>query len=301
MIKLMNFGDFSGFLSESAYNIPGITPAPEGGYEFLVIDPEKSEDDEKLNRIYIAKRNEKSLGLSFLGKNGKERECLWIPKEYLDLKDVVDGILIKIRPYTKWMTNPGNSNLVDDFVEDFADHIETSKAWGSSKMKREAQDDIEILLDVFDHQSTIKSFEECGENQWDATLEDGNVIEITKRNPEDLMASFKIFSYKNPTVPTLTILNKKPNPKTFFEFDGLGRIEFEGVTLGLKDKNPYFRYLVKKCLGTETSSDQSQLYDYFKDFVTKRNCKSDEVKNMLKLLSEFIDQNEINSLISEIS
>lgn len=297
MTKVMGFDAFADFLSESAYNIPDVNPTSEGGYELVVVGPSVEDQEERVGKIYVAKQNDKSMGLSFLGKNGKERDCLWIPKEAMDIKDSDGALLIKIRPYSKWMTNPQNTNLVEDFIEDFADHVETSKIWGSDRMKREAQDDIEILLDLFDHQASIKSFEKCGENQWDAELEDGRVIEITKRNPDDLMATFKIFTSKNASTPVLTIMNKNSNSKTIFDLDGVGKVEFDGTMLGLRNQTPYFKYLIKKCLGSETSSDQSEFYDYCQNKINKQNYKSQEVKMMLKLLADFLDQSEISSLI----
>jgi hypothetical protein len=298
MTKLLNFESYLGSLNESYYQVPDVKQTSEGGYELIVLDFSEGQEGEKFDRIFISKKNDKSIGLSFIGKNGEEQECLWIPKEAIGVRNSGDSLEIKIRPYSKWMMNPENCNKLEDFIEDFADRLESSKIWGSNKMKRQAQDDVEVLLDLFDHDSAVKSFDECGENQWDAELEDGKIIEITKRNPEDLMATFKVFPDKNSSSPTLTIVNKHPNPKTIFNVDPLGRIEIDGILIGSRNQNPYFKYLIKKCLGTETSADQSLFYDYFQDFVTKKNYKSDEVKNMVKLLSGFMDQNEINSLIS---
>jgi hypothetical protein len=299
MTKLLNFKDYLGSLFESSYKLPDVESTSEGGYKMTVSDFSDGKEGEKSDKIFISKQNDKAIGLSFVGKNGKEHECLWIPKEAIDFRNSEDALEIKIRPYSKWMNNPQNCNQLEDFIEDFADHVETSKIWGSDKMKRQAQDDVEILLDIFDHNSSIKSFEKCGENQWDAELEDGKVIEITKRNPDDMMATFKIFPNRNSGVPTLTIINKKPDPKTIFNIEPVGQIEIDGILMGMRNQNPYFSYLIKKCLGSETSSDQSELYDYFQDSVSKKNYKSDEVKNMVKLLSDFLDQDEINSLISK--
>lgn len=299
--KLFNFIDFVGSLNESAYQIQDVNFTPEGGYEISVVDCSSGENHEKFQKIYIAKKTEKSLGLSFLDKKGKEHDCLWIPKDVVDIQGSGENLIVKIRPYSRWKSNPENTNKLEDFLEDFADTLETSKVWGKDRMKREAQDDAELLLDLLDYQTVIKAFNKSGDNQWEAELEDGKIMEITKRNPSDLMGTFKLYANKNSANPLITIVNSGNDPKTTFDIPEIGKTEIDGLLIGTTNKTPYLKYLLKKCLGTETASDRSDLYDYFQNQISKNGLKSDEMKLIVKLLSEFMDNKELKSLVSQAS
>lgn len=293
--KIMGFEEYSDSLLESAYQVPGIKSTPQGGYEIEVVDLSDDENsDDKFEKIFISKRNEKSLGLSFLDKNGKKSDCLWVPKESLSADN---PNLIRIGAYNKWLTTGDNLEKLEDFIEDFADCTETKKNWGSDRMTYQAKDDVEILLDLFDYEPKISSFTKSGDNEWTANLEDGKVIEITKRNPDDLMATFKIFNDVNSSSPSITIINKNPNPKTIFNNKVTGTIEIDGILLGLKNQSPYFKYLVKKCLGIESAEDKSLLFDYFKNMPNKKKNKSEEYRNIVKLLSDFMDSDELERII----
>lgn len=296
----MDFNGFQKLITEStSYQIPGVKNIWGGGYELEVFkSPKHSEDSEKPQGIFIADKNEKSVALCFLNQDGSESEYLWVPNDAIALKDLdEEQHLLKFDPYKKWILKHENKDKVEDFLEDFADHIESSKLWGPDKMGRNAKDDVEMLMDIFDIPSPIKSFEVSGDNQWDAELEDGKVIEITKRNQDDLMSTFKIFPDKKDSSPVLTIKNQTSSPKTVFRLPNLGEIEMGEVLIGYNKQSPYVKYLIKKCLGLETSADQADLFDHFQKIAKEKGLKSDEVKTIMKLLEDFMDPKEITSFL----
>ena len=293
--KIIDFKSFQGVLTESElYQIPGVKPTWNGGYEVEISDPSSESDDaDRSGNIFIAKRNDKSIALCYLKKSGDESEYLWIPLEALRLSNPEDGkTIIKLDPAKKWILNSENKERVEDFIEDFADSVESRKLLGSDFMRRNAQDDVELLMDVLNVPGSIKSFESSGENIWDATLDDGRVIEIVKRNPDDLICTFRVYDSNNSSLPLLTIKNQSKSPKTIFHHPSLGEIEVDQAITSLRNQNPYVRYLINKCLGQETSSDQSDLYDFFKKVINEKGLKSEEAKSIMKLLEDFMDSKD---------
>ena len=157
--KLMNFNGFQKLITEStSYQIPGVKNIWGGGYELEVFkSPKHLEDLEKSQGIFVADKNEKSIALCFLNSDGSESEYFWVPNDAIALKDLdEEQHLLKFDPYKKWILKHENKDKVEDFLEGFADHLESSKIWGSDKMGRNAKDDVEMLIDIFDIPSPIK-------------------------------------------------------------------------------------------------------------------------------------------------
>jgi len=292
--RLLSFSDFSrGVFESSSYEIPGIVDLHDGGYE-IHIAPLDSSHEERFDKIFISKQNDKSIGLSFLDKNGREAEIFWIPKEATESTENS----IRIKSINRWASNPDNKSKLEDFFEDFADSVENYKLTGSSRNEQNAKDDVEMIIDLFEIPSRISSFKKSGENQWDAELENGKIVEITKRNSDDLVSTFKVYPDINSSTPSLIIQNTS-TPKTTFNSEEIGKIEIDDVFLGLKKCNPYIKFLFKKSLGIVTHSDDAELYAYFRDNSKKSDMDLRDLRNIATLLKDTVDQSEIRHILDK--
>jgi len=295
--KVLCFSAFLNNLSESnSYSIPGVNLNSDGMYRIEVseIDAEKENSDP--NGIFISV-DSNNVSLFFIDGRGKKSEEILIPKESLEIVDEdPNKKYINFLPYGSWISKSQNLDMIEDFIEDYGDSIESDRNSGPDRDVQNAKDDVEIMLDIFDVTNPIKKFNKISDDLWNAELEDGRIVEIFKKNPDDLMSVFKIFKTKDHSKPVLTIKKTDSAPKTIFNLDGLDKVEIGDILLGYRNQNPYIRYLAKKSLGSETSEDQSDLYNYFLEKNKKENKDHQELRNIIKLLSDFVNPEELNSI-----
>ena len=295
--KVLCFSDFLDNVSESnSYSIPGINLNSEGMYMIEVSEVGTEQENPESNGVFIS-TDANNVSLFFIDARGNKSEKISIPKESVEIIDKVPNKkCIKFLPYGSWISKSQNLDKIEDFIEDYGDSIESDRNTVTDADAQNAKDDVEIMLDIFDVTNTIKRFDKISDDSWNAELEDGRIIEISKKNPDDFMSVFKIFKTKDHSKPVLTIKKTGSVPKTIFNLDGLDEVEIGDILLGYRNQNPYIKYLAKKSLGSETSDDQSDLYNYFLENIKKENKDKQELRNILKLLSDFVNPEELNSI-----
>ena len=297
---VLNFDSFRrSRLNESAsYSVPGITQTWNGGYQISTLDLTEDDIDEvPRDRIIIPKKNETSIALSYIDSDGEESDYFWIPKDVCKFTtDDQFGVKeIVLDPYKKWVSHPQNRERLEDFIEEFSDSVESSKISGQEKIKTGAQDDVEIILDLMGIPGSVESFESCGDYIWDATLNNGMLVEITKRSPEDLLSKFKVFLNSDDKEPCIYVDNSSSSKKTIFNIPDLIKTEVPGGILSSNNLDPYLTYMIKRATNTHDVSDQESLVKHFKSTVDSDGDK-DLVRNMTSLIEEFMDRREIEGL-----
>jgi len=294
--KVLCFSDFLNNLSESnSYSIPGIILDTDGTYRIDASEIDREQENPKSNGIFISSDDD-NVYLFFIDGKGNKSDEIVIPKESVEIGGESDKKYIKFLPHGLWISKSQNLDMIEDFIEDYGDSIESDRNSGPDRDVQNAKDDVEIMLDIFDVTNPIKKFNKISDDLWNAELEDGRIVEIFKKNPDDLMSVFKIFKTKDHSKPVLTIKKTDSAPKTIFNLDGLDKVEIGDILLGYRNQNPYIRYLAKKSLGSETSEDQSDLYNYFLEKNKKENKDHQELRNIIKLLSDFVNPEELNSI-----
>jgi hypothetical protein len=314
-MSILNFSDFSRINeSEDHYNIPGVISTDEGGYEFHVCDSTSGGADD--DKIVVSKINGNSICLTYLKDDGEDADSLWIPLDAMDIQKDSDNKITKIvlSPYNRWFSDPSNSVKVDDFIESFADSIETTKMRQDPSMGDFAKDDVEMVLDILDLPLKVAEFSKTDDNTWEAVLDNGSLIEIKKRSKDDLMGSFKIYTNKSDYLPSIFIKNNSGKKSTTFNLGDaeIPEMEEEIGFSDLKNGSPYHKYLIKKCFGIGSEGDKDNLVNYFKDVVgTHSNDyknsedanikksgeqKSEYIKRMAKVLTTFLPFNDVQEM-----
>jgi hypothetical protein len=299
---VVNFNDFQeSRLNESEnYQIPGVKSTWDGGYVIYPLDITVDEIDEiPRDRIIIPKQNETSFAICYMDGDGDESDYLWIPKEACKIKSNDSGSITEISfdPYKKWLSAETNKGRIEDFIEEFADSVESTKTTGQEKIKRNAQDDVELLMDIMEIPGTVESFDSCGDYIWDAKLNNGMLIEITKRSPDDLLSKFKIYLKANDHYPCIYINNNSGDRKTLFRIPSLdNEVAVPKGLLGSGNLDHYTKYLTKRAMEIQDSSDEEDLLKYFQDQISQESDDKETLKIISDLLSEFMDRREVEAL-----
>ena len=297
-----NFKDFQELrLNESEnYQVPGVKSSWDGGYTIYPLDITVDEVEEiPRDRIIIPKQNETSFAICYMDIDGDESDYLWIPKEACKIKSNDTGSITEISfdPYKKWLSSGTNKGRIEDFIEEFADSVEASKTTGQEKIKINAQDDVELLMDIMEIPGSVESFDSCGDYIWDAKLDNGMLIEITKRSPDDLLSKFKIYLKANDHYPCVYINNSSGERKTLFRIPALDNdVTIPKGLIGSRNQDPYTKYLTRRAMDIQDSSDEEALLKYFQDQVTQESDDKETLKIISNLLSEFMDRREVEAL-----
>lgn len=297
---VLNFNNFSKLkLNEEDSSSSGVTPIWNGGYKISTLDLTKNDVDEiPRDRIIIPKTNETSIALAYIDQDGEESDYFWIPKEACKIKsDDQYGVKeIILDPYKKWISASANRERAEDFIEDFLDCVESSKLTGQESVKANAQDDVEIILDLLGIPCQVKSFDSCGDYIWDANMDNGMLVEITKRSSEDLLSKFKIFADSNDREPCLFIDNSTAKKKTIFNIPNLIKTEIPRGILSVSDLDPYVKYLIKRSVNIQDVSDEESLANHFKNMIDSGSDDKDLIRSISTLLEEFMDRRDIESI-----
>lgn len=297
MGRVLDFKSFSFINENESYQVPDLKNLWDGGYLITPLDLSDADSEFPQDRIIISKSNEKSICLCFNNHNGNEATEIWIPKDACIIKTGKNGQIeeIKIDPYKKWIADPSNKSKLEDFAEDFADNIEFSKKYGSEKIKRDAQDDVELLMDILSIPGNIESFDGYDDYVWDARLDNGMIIEITKRSPDDLLSKFKIYLKDSDNKPCVYI-NNSSDKKLVFNLPEIGEINMDGDIESVQSGDPYIKYLFRRSTDTHSESDKESLVNYFRKFASEGNDDREKAKMIRSLLSEFLDKKDIEQI-----
>lgn len=311
-MSVKSFSEFISIKESQTYSTPGIRDVRGGGIEIDVHDASNEDDEHEHDKISVTKRNGTSVCLSYVNDEGKELESLWLPLSGLNLIEDSNGKITKIvlDPYKKWILSGENFSKVDDFIESFTSYLEGGRSSGSISLETSAKDDVEMVLDVLGIPYRIKEFRSGdGEYCWEAILDNGSLVEIIKRSKDDLMGSFNFYDQENSHIPSLSIKNSGSKKTSIFTLPDNLKIEEEIGISGLRKSDPYYNYLLKKAINTDTKSDEDKLVEYFKDLVSKGYHKPDDSldpkensekqersKRIVKILRTFLPLTDVEYL-----
>jgi hypothetical protein len=301
---VLGFNDYqrSKINESGSYAVPGIKDSWGSGYVISVVDATDGKKQPK-DKIIIPKKNEKSIALCYVDNDGNQSEYVWIPMDACSMKksDADEITEIHLDPYKKWITSSVNKSKVDDLIEDFADHLETSKTTGQERIKQNAQDDVELLMDLIGIPGSIESFESCGDYIWDAKLDNGMLIEITKRSKDDLLSKFKIYLNASDHHPCVYINNDSLDKKTSFKIPDMNVITVPKGFTEVKNPDPYIKYLTRRSMDIHTPSDQESLFKHFQNLISSGSGDKELLKDIVSLLSEFMDKRDVEEASGSIN
>jgi len=301
---VLGFNDFQkNKINEGqSYQIPGIKDSWDGGYIISPIDLTAGEREIPSDKIIIPKKNGTSIAICYVDSDGKESDHVWIPNDAISFKKDADGAIIELDldPNKKWISKEDNKSRMDDFIEEFANHLEHSKTTGQDRIKQNAQDDVELLMDLLGIPGSIESFESCGDYIWDATLDNGMLIEISKRSKDDLLSGFKIYLNSSDHHPCVYINNDSLNKKTSFKIQDMGIITVPCGFSDVKNPDPYIKYLTRRAMDIQSNSDEESLLNHYKRSVDSGSQDREMLKNIASLLSEFIDKRKVEEISAKM-
>jgi len=301
---ILGFNDFhKNKINEGqSYHIPGVKDSWDGGYIISLVDLTSGKKEIPSDKIIIPKKNETSIAICYVDSSGNESEYVWIPNDAISFKKDDDGAIIELNldPYKKWISKESNRSRIDDFIEDFANHLEYSKTTGQDRTIQNAQDDVELLMDLIGIPGSIESFESCGDYIWDATLDNGMLIEISKRAKDDLLSKFKIYLNSSDHHPCVYINNDSLNKKTSFKIPDMDIITVPGGFTDVKNPDPYVKYLTKRAMDIQDNSDEESLLNHYRRSVDTGSQDREMLKNISSLLSEFMDKREVEEISAKL-
>lgn len=301
---VLGFNDFQkNKINEGkSYHIPGVKDSWDGGYIISPVDLTVGQKEIPSDKIIIPKKNETSIAICYVDSDGKESDHVWIPNDAITFKKDNDGSIIELDldPYKKWISKEGNRSRIDDLIEDFANHLEYSKTTGQDRTTQNAQDDVELLMDLIGIPGSIESFESCGDYIWDATLDNGMLIEISKRAKDDLLSKFKIYLNSSDHHPCVYINNDSLNKKTSFKIPDMGVITVPCGFTDVKNPDPYIKYLTKRAMDIQDNSDEESLLKHYRSSVDSESQDREMLKNIASLLSEFMDKREVEVISAKL-
>jgi len=301
---ILGFNDFQkNKINEGqSYQIPGIKDSWDGGYIISPIDLTIGKKDAPSDKVVIPKKNETSIAICYIDSDGNQSEHVWIPNDAISFKKDDEGCIteLDINPDKKWISKEGNRARIDDFIEEFANHLEYSKTTGQDRSKQNAQDDVELLMDLIGIPGSIESFESCGDYLWDAKLDNGMLIEISKRGKDDLLSKFKIYLNSSDHHPCVYINNDVLNKKTSFKIPDMAIITVPGGFSDVKNPDPYIKYLTKRAMDIQDNSDEESLLNHYKRSVDLGSQDREMLKNISHLLAEFMDKRKVEEISSKL-
>lgn len=297
---VLGFNDFQRFkINESeSYKIPGIKDTWGGGYIISPVDLTVDGKESPSDKVIISKKNETSIAICYVDNEGNESDNIWIPNDAISIKKDEDGSIIEINidPYKKWISKENNKSRIEDFIEEFANHLETSKTTGQERIEQNAQDDVELLMDLIGIPGSIESFESCGNYTWDANLDNGMLIEITKRSNDDLLSKFKIYLNSSDHHPCVYINNDSLDKKTSFKIPNMNVITVPKGFMEMKNPDPYIKYLTRRAMDIQNDSDEESLFNHYKRSVESGSEDREMLKTIASFLSEFMDKRDIEDI-----
>jgi len=297
---VLGFNDFQRFkINESeSYKIPGIKDTWGGGYIISPVDLTVDGKESPSDKVIISKKNETSIAICYVDNEGNESDNIWIPNDAISIKKDEDGSIIEINidPYKKWISKENNKSRIEDFIEEFANHLETSKTTGQERIEQNAQDDVELLMDLIGIPGSIESFESCGNYTWDANLDNGMLIEITKRSNDDLLSKFKIYLNSSDHHPCVYINNDSLDKKTSFKIPNMNVITVPKGFMEMKNPDPYIKYLTRRAMDIQNDSDEESLFNHYKRSIESGSEDREMLKTIASFLSEFMDKRDIEDI-----
>lgn len=288
-----------------------------GGYVLYVDDYLTNGTKPSKGDILIAKNTGKAIALTYLKSDGSEGKYLWVPNfgVYYD-KNSKGGISkVKISPYKNWLSQSGTEEKIIDFLDSFEESLEFERGEKERIISLQAQNDLDLILDLYGINSPIKSFSKGdSENEWEANLENGFLVSIKKRSSEDMVGEFTIYPEKNSDVPVITISNSSNDKGFRFRRKGDSWI-IRNVEMTDLKKDPVANYLFKNIAGLQEYEDEKSLLSYYEsllksydpsyqrsdDFRSYRggSRQSEEINLVSSLLEDFLTRKKIEEIYNK--
>ena len=270
--------------------------------------------------INISKKTPKAIGLSYLKANGTESNYLWIPL-FCVKKFSIDSLgrfyRLEIPSYTNWFKDEKNQKTLDDFLDSFIESVEEVKISKRDKIRERAKEDFDLILDYLDLNDSVAELKsERDDNFFVGQTENGLYVEVTKRTPEDLLGTFKIYKSSKDHRYSLEYSQENKDGRGVFSFRvGDRRYTVYGFLTDIKS-NKFGMYLIKKSLGNETKDDEQSLIDYFETILSQHDwnyqyaegpaykrgaSEAGHIEEVQRLLSDFLPEEKIKEIYNSYS
>jgi len=299
MNHVKKFNSFK--LNESHSPVHGIEEFKDGGYEITVSDLENSRIYS--DKICISGKNENAICLSYYDDDDNKKESIWISKvPGVGIIKKGDSISkVKIDGKGRWMSKERNRAEIEEFIDSFYDHIDGLRSPASVRVYDTAKDDVETVLDILGIPGKIKNFNKVEDYEWEAHLSNDIIINITKRSKSDLVGTFKVYKNSEANYPSIDIRNSKSSKESRFDLNKEVKVSEDIGFPGIKSKDPYYRYLIKKSLGIQTEKEEDSFVLYFKELAKKESgdtsSENKHFENVKKAVSLIISNDEIQEIV----
>lgn len=315
MREILNYDRFLSLNESKDYkDLSGVDKSWNGEYILRVNDYQKNGTSAVKGDILVAKDSGKAIALTYLKSDGSEGKYLWVPNfGVFYTRNIKGGISsVKISPYKNWLSQPGTEEKITEFLDGFQEEIQKEKSEKEKTLSLQAQNDLDLILDMYGINSPISEFKKGNsETEWEAILENGFTIVISKRSPEDLVAEFRIYPDRSSESAFVTISNQRNNTGFSFKMPGKAYIN-RNIHMTKLNEDPVANYLFKKICGILEYEDEKSLLSYFEsllksydpdysrsdDYRSYRRGSgvSEEINLVSDLLSDFLTDKKIEEI-----
>jgi hypothetical protein len=319
----MRFKSFNTFILESVNteDLPSqfykrVKERWDGGYDIQVIDAETGVI-ENPDMLHIIKKTPKAIALAYSGIDNNISKYFWIPNYCCKIKKGGDGnFYLEIPSYTNWFKDTENSSSLEDFLNDFIEVLEQRSADKIDKLGEYVKDEINLLLDQIGLESNVVSIKNKEKVKFEALTDDGKIIELRKIDQNTPSSEIKVYLDDKSVRPMFTIEMGSKGIANF-RFNVNDKYYDRSVYFSNISDDKYFNYLLKKSMGIESAGDQEGLVEYFNDVLKNYDWdyqmsddkrayetgqkQSDLVRDIKKLLSDFLSEEKIDSIYKEFS
>lgn len=318
----MRFKDFYKFISESLHvdKLPlgsrkKIEERWDGGYELQIVESVTGMIKNP-EVIHIIRETPKSIALAYQGVDNKISKYFWIPRYCCKIKKTGSGTNLEIPAYTNWFKDKENHDALNDFLNDFIEMLEQRDADKVDKLGEYVKDELDLILDQIGLDENIVSIKNKDKVIFEAITDKGKLIETRKYDPNSRLDGIKVYLDENSPRYSfkISILSKG---KASFDFNINDKSYNRALFFSDINDDKYFNYLIKRCLGVATSSEEEGLLEFFEKSLKnhdwnyqmsddKRVYQSGQnnfnmINDVRRLLSEFLSETKIDSIYKEFS
>jgi hypothetical protein len=310
-MRVLKFSEFtlnenSDLNQEDFYKVPGVNNFMGDGYEISAENCLDSRDCPSF-KISAIEENPTSIRICYADGNGNPVEDIWIPKDSSEIKPENDNITIVINPEGRWINNPENRDKLEDFIENF-DRLRTDGESREDRRMESIKDDLENFLEAIGFDLKVIDINKIGENEYEINLDNSICASVKKRNSSDIIGRISLYKDKLIGDPGVEISGNRDGIVMISKIPDLFSKEVECQIEDFED-NPYLRYLLRKPLDMDGTSDRDKLLSYYIDTHSNhdkvryesedekvRNSAREEsyhIKDLRKMLSQFVSEERL--------
>lgn len=318
MKEILDYSNFSSLYESKKYEELRSVKKTWGGEYIIDVNDYQKEGNKPLKGfILIGKDSGKAIALTYLNSDGSEAKYLWVPYFGAFINRNIRGGIssIKITPYKNWLSQPENESKLEEFLNGFAESLEKEKTENQNRISLQAQKDLDLILDMYGIDSQIEKFGKGEfENEWRAELDNGFIVIIKKRSPEDLVGEFRIYPKEKSEIPFIEINTEKNREGFNFRREGEPLI-YRNISMTDLKTDPVALYLFKNITGIQEYEDEKSLLDYFisllksqdKDYLMSDDhryykigeSQKKEINLVSDLLGDFLTSNKIEEIYNK--